>query len=62
MKSGNMDDNYESPPTYRRWQFSCTLAVWALPLCVTRYNCGGIAIQFLCFELMTDRAHRWPKE
>lgn len=58
--AGSALDDYTPPPTYRRWQWSCTLSTWALPLQVTRYQCGGIAIQFLCFELLTDRAHRWP--
>jgi hypothetical protein len=57
---GSTCDDYTPPSTYRRWQFSCTLDVWALPLCITRYKCGGVVIQFLCFEALTDRAHRWP--
>lgn len=57
---GSALDDYQNPPTYRRWQFSCTPDVWALPFCITRYTCGGLAIQFLCFEMLTDRAHRWP--
>lgn len=47
-------------PTYRRWELTLTLSTWALPLCVTRFNCGALTIQFLCFELHTSIAHRWP--
>lgn len=53
-------DLFGPVPTYRRWEFMLTLSTWAIPLCVTRFNCGALTIQFLCFELHTSIAHRWP--
>lgn len=53
-------DDYTPPPKYRRWEFALTLETWALPLCITRFHCGAWTMQFLCFELHTSIAHRWP--
>ena len=53
-------DLFGPVPTFRRWEFALTLDTWALPLCITRFRCGAVQIQFLCFELHTSIAHRWP--
>lgn len=60
--AGGPADVGEPIERYRRWQWSVTLSTWALPLCVTKYHCGAMTLQFLCFELHTDMAHRWPTE
>ena len=59
---GSALEDYTPPPKYRRWEFALTLETWALPLCITRFHCGAWTIQFLCFELHTSIAHRWPNE